>query len=67
MQSSSLNKGTSFPFPERDRLGIRGLVPPAFITLEQQCVKTLKAMRSCATPLDKHLFLSGLQVRAPWA
>lgn len=30
------NKGTAFPLAERDRLNIRGLVPPGVLTLETQ-------------------------------
>ncbi|KAG1681504.1 hypothetical protein FOA52_014010 [Chlamydomonas sp. UWO 241] len=30
------NKGTAFPYSERDRLGLRGLVPPRCLTLETQ-------------------------------
>ena len=62
VQSAALNKGTSFPYAERDRLGIRGLVPPGYLTLEQQHDKTLASMRLCPTPMDKHLFLAALQV-----
>ena len=29
-------QGTAFPMPERDRLGIRGLVPPRALTLDIQ-------------------------------
>ncbi len=31
-----LNKGLAFPVPERDRLAIRGLVPPACLRIEEQ-------------------------------
>lgn len=30
------NKGTAFPDSERDRLGLRGLLPPRGLTLEKQ-------------------------------
>lgn len=29
-------QGTAFPYPERDRLSLRGLVPPSCLTLETQ-------------------------------
>ena len=33
------NKGTGFPYPERDALRIRGLVPPRMLALETQAQK----------------------------
>ena len=35
-QDPLTNKGTSFPIGERDRLGIRGLLPPRIIDFETQ-------------------------------
>ena len=33
------NKGTGFSLAEKERLGIRGLTPPRYFTIEQQCEK----------------------------
>lgn len=33
------NKGTGFSLAEKERLGIRGLTPPRYFTIEQQCKK----------------------------
>lgn len=47
-------QGTGFPLPERDRLGIRGLLPPKVLTIEQQARKarsSLAIRRRCAPPL----------------
>ena len=30
------NKGTAHPLVERERLGLRGLLPPRVLTMEQQ-------------------------------
>jgi hypothetical protein len=34
LQNPLYNKGTSWPKTERDRLGLRGLVPPAVLDIE---------------------------------
>jgi hypothetical protein len=57
------NKGTGFPLPERDRLRIRGLVPPRTLTLETQAEKILAAINEKPTPMDKNTFLADLQDR----
>ena len=33
------NKGTGFTASERERLGVRGLVPPRYFSIEQQAEK----------------------------
>eukprot|EP01121_Diplochlamys_sp_Union-15-3_P001102 TRINITY_DN10963_c0_g1_i1.p1 TRINITY_DN10963_c0_g1~~TRINITY_DN10963_c0_g1_i1.p1 ORF type:complete len:584 (-),score=73.72 TRINITY_DN10963_c0_g1_i1:24-1775(-) len=63
IHSSLYNKGTSFPHGERDRLGIRGLVPPACISIEQQTERVLRRYATLKDPLQKYLYLSGLQDR----
>jgi hypothetical protein len=57
------NKGTGFPLAERDRLRIRGLVPPRTLSLEVQVEKMKLAIEQKATALEKHSFLSELQDR----
>lgn len=34
IHNSLYNKGTAWPMHERDRLGLRGLIPPAYIDME---------------------------------
>ncbi|XP_024992847.1 NAD-dependent malic enzyme 59 kDa isoform, mitochondrial [Cynara cardunculus var. scolymus] len=40
------NKDTGFPLTERDRLGIRGLLPPRVISFEQQYERFMESYRS---------------------
>jgi malate dehydrogenase (decarboxylating) len=40
------NKDTGFPLTERDRLGLRGLLPPRVITFEQQYDRFMDSYRS---------------------
>jgi malate dehydrogenase (decarboxylating) len=44
------NKDTGFPLTERDRLGLRGLLPPRVISFEQQYDRFMESYRS----LEKH-------------
>lgn len=61
-----LNKGTAFSLEERERFGIRGLIPSRIIhkhSIEWQSEKILMRLRSQPTNLDKYLYLMGLQDR----
>eukprot|EP01138_Halocafeteria_seosinensis_P008287 gb/GECG01008468.1/.p1 GENE.gb/GECG01008468.1/~~gb/GECG01008468.1/.p1 ORF type:complete len:638 (+),score=60.72 gb/GECG01008468.1/:1-1914(+) len=57
------NKGTGFPMPERDRLGIRGLVPPRTLSLATQCEKILHTFDKMEDDISKSVYLSSLQDR----
>lgn len=55
--------GTGFTNEERDQLGIRGLVPPRFNTLEQQEARIRHQFDSKVKPIEKHVALFNLRQR----
>lgn len=58
------NKGSAFTEAERDRLGLRGLLPPVVQTIEDQSERFLERMRSEGDdPMAKNLMLQGLHNR----
>jgi len=57
------NKGTAFTDAERDRLGLRGLLPPRVTTLEEQEERIARAFYSKPDPLEQYIYLIGLQDR----
>lgn len=56
-----LNKGTAFTDRERDDFNLHGLLPPHVGTLEGQIDRRMKAFHGIASPVDKYIFLRGLQ------
>ena len=54
------NKGTAFTEEDRDRLGLRGLLPPRVLTLQQQIDKTLASFRGKPTDIEKYIYLMSL-------
>lgn len=58
-----LNKGTAFTEAERDALGLRGLLPPHIFTQTQQVMRVMENVRRKADPLEKYIFMTGLQDR----
>ncbi|WP_336490713.1 NAD-dependent malic enzyme [Methylobacterium nigriterrae] len=56
-----LNKGTGFTDPERDRLGLHGLLPPTVATLDEQVARRLQAFRQLPNDYARYVFLRGLQ------
>jgi malate dehydrogenase (oxaloacetate-decarboxylating)(NADP+) len=58
------NKGSAFTEQERDRLGLRGLLPPVVNTIEEQSAHFLNRMRAEGdNPMAKNLMLQGLHNR----
>ncbi|KAI8973003.1 hypothetical protein BDB01DRAFT_448331 [Pilobolus umbonatus] len=58
-----LSKGTAFSLSERERLSIRGLVPPRCQEMDRQLLRVKRNLDSLETPLAKFVFLTGLQDR----
>jgi malate dehydrogenase (oxaloacetate-decarboxylating)(NADP+) len=56
----ALNKGTAFTDEERDRLHLRGLLPPRVLSLEQQLEKTLASFRAKPSDIEKYIYLISL-------
>lgn len=48
---------------ERDRLYLRGLLPPAVLSQEVQLERTLLNVRSKSSDLEKYVYLTSLQER----
>jgi malate dehydrogenase (oxaloacetate-decarboxylating)(NADP+) len=63
LHDPQLNKGTAFTEPERDALGLRGLLPPRPATLEEQVQRVMVNYRHKADDLEKHIFLTSLHDR----
>lgn len=61
--NSLLNKGTAFPENERDQLDLRGLLPPAVASIEQQLARVIDGYRKQPNDLARYLYLIALQDR----
>ena len=55
-----LNKGTAFTPEERDQLGLRGLLPPKYILIEEQLELVSENYSHKETDLERYIYLIGL-------
>lgn len=53
----------AFTFSERDRLGLRGLLPPITRSIENQMGRVVAAIRSQPNDVSKNLYLENLHDR----
>lgn len=65
LHNSLLNKGTAFTNYERDRFGLRGLIPPKTYATSSEALKVqemrvLKHLESLDNDMDKHLALANV-------
>ena len=63
LRDPALNRGTGFTAKERDRLGLRGLLPPCVITQDQQVQRVLENFRRLPNDLEKFINLNSLHDR----
>ena len=63
LRSARYNKGMAFTDDERDKLRLRGLLPPAKFTQATQVKRVMKNVRALDSLVAKHLHLVGLQER----
>lgn len=54
------NKSSTFTEEERDRYGLRGLLPPRVSTIDEQVSRLEEVVASQTTPLGKYLILDGI-------
>jgi malate dehydrogenase (oxaloacetate-decarboxylating)(NADP+) len=55
-----LNKGTAFTEEERDRLGLRGLLPPRPATIRDQIDRVMSNYRAKPNDLERYIYLASL-------
>jgi malate dehydrogenase (oxaloacetate-decarboxylating) len=58
-----LNKGTCFTLDERDAFGLRGLLPPAVSSPEDQAQRSYENYLSAGDDVSRYLYLAALQDR----
>lgn len=57
------NKGTAFTELEREKLGLRGLLPPRIFPAKEQAVRVLENYHAKTSDLEKFIYLIALQDR----
>ncbi|GAB5035354.1 nad-dependent malic enzyme [Nannochloropsis oceanica] len=63
VQDPLYNKGTGFEHGERDRLNIRGLLPPRYLDFKTQIDRVMSNLRNQGDDMRKHIYLSELHDR----
>lgn len=63
LSDSFLNKGVAFTKEEREELSLDGLLPPAYLTLDEQVDRVYKLFLECPTDMSKNVHLTSLSER----
>ena len=57
------NRGTGFTDAERERFGLRGLLPPRVLSMEQHAARILENFHKKPTDLEKYVYMIDLEDR----
>ncbi len=63
LKDSRLSKSTAFSYEEKERLGLRGLLPYSISSQEIQKLRAIENIRRKESNIEKYIFLSALQDR----
>ncbi|KAE9417690.1 hypothetical protein Angca_010030, partial [Angiostrongylus cantonensis] len=63
LHNSRINKGLAFSLEERHYLGLHGLLPPTFMSEEQQVYRIMSYIRQLPDNISKYVFLDELHGR----
>ena len=63
LNSPNLNKGTAFTEEEREKLGLRGLLPPRIFSQEDQVARVLENFDRKENDLERYIYMASLQER----
>ncbi|MEM7255228.1 MAG: NAD-dependent malic enzyme [Pseudomonadota bacterium] len=63
LREPALNKGVGFSEAERQRFGLRGLLPNEVCSIDVQVARSLENMRRKAYDIERYIFLTALQDR----
>lgn len=59
LRNPRYNKGMSFTDDERDKMHLRGLLPPAKFTQNMQVKRVMRNVRALQSPVEQHFHLLG--------
>lgn len=63
LRNGTLNHGVGFTRAEREALGLRGLLPHAVASLQQQVDRVMQSLRRKESDLERYILLNALQDR----
>ncbi|KPV41825.1 NAD-dependent malic enzyme [Alicyclobacillus ferrooxydans] len=63
LKSPLVNKGTAFTLEERQALGLKGLLPPKVLTIDEQARRAYEQYSAQQNDLFKHVYLMALRDR----
>ena len=63
LKTPLVNKGTAFTLEEREDLGLKGLLPPQVLTIDEQARRAYEQYSAQSNDLFKHVYLMALRDR----